>query len=238
MNFCSAVKHRLIFTCIHVFCFISAVRPDVQLRVTSPLTTSCGENVTLSCEVKSSSQLEINYLSWVSANKSCKYDEPGSDCEYMKNETTHRLTLRLSNIWPVDAGNYTCKLRSNMDVKSSNTSVTVTECSGRPSSSVNQSHARCSFSGFYPSGSVHWFKGDANLTDSTTTEEEEAQRGLYNIWSVMQLQEVKLPLNCSLWVPALGKYVSEQPLSDSAAASVQLWWFCLLTGSILATSGL
>lgn len=174
----------------------------------------------------------------MAANKSCRYEEPEPGCESTKTETTHQLTLRLSNIWPVDAGNYSCKLRSNMDVKSKTTSITVTECSGHPDSSVNQSHARCSFSGFYPSGSVHWFKGDANLTGSTTTEEEEDQRGLYNIWSVMDLQEVKLPLNCSLWIPALGKYASEQPLTVSAAGSVQLWWFCLLTGSILVTSGL
>ncbi|XP_023147352.1 uncharacterized protein LOC111582743 [Amphiprion ocellaris] len=238
MSSCSAVKNLHIFTWINLFCFIYAVPPDVQVLVTPPQTTSCGGNVTLNCDVESLSQLEIKHLSWVAANKNCRYEEPKSGCESRKSERTHRLTLTLSNIWPIDAGNYSCKMRSNMEAMSRTTSVTVTECSGRPASSVNRSHAQCSFSGVYPSGSVHWFKGDANLTDSTTTEEEEDQCGAYNIWSVMDLQEVKLPLNCSLWIPALGKYVSEQPLRDSAASLIQLWWFCLLTGSILVTSGL
>ncbi|XP_008293162.1 uncharacterized protein LOC103367041 [Stegastes partitus] len=236
MSFCSAAKSQHVFIWISIFSFVSPViRPDVELQTTLPLTTNCGENVTLNCDVKSSSPLDMKLLSWVAANKTCKYENPELGCERTTTDSNHRLTLRLANIRPIDAGSYLCKLRSNMGVKAQTTNVTVRECSGRLASSMNQSHAWCSFSGFYPGGSVHWFQEDANLTDSATTEEDKDQHGFYNIQSEIDVQKVNLsrPLNCSLWIPSLGKYASEPQLVHSAGGSVRLQRFCALAGIIL-----
>lgn len=224
MSFSSSERTHGLVVLVSISLLSSAVRvavcQGVQLQTVSKVEAQCGQNVTLTCDVRSTHQFEISLLQWLSASKTvCDYKADRADQKHQCQTTSeapshHRLTLTLTNVMPVDAGEYLCKLRSNMGVKKNTTYVTVQECHGSSDNSNNESHAMCSFHGVYPRGMVHWFQGDTNLTDSCSTEEEMDQRGLYNVSSTIHLKtgNLSLPYNCSLWMPLLGKYHSGRQL--------------------------
>lgn len=87
-----------------------------------------------------------------------------------------------------------------------------TDCVGSSGSFINESHAGCWFNGVYPNGIVHWFQGDADLTKSASTQEDEDQHRQYNIISTINVQKGNLDqlYNCSLWIPDARKYLSSE----------------------------
>lgn len=113
-----------------------------------------------------------------------------------------------------------------------------TDCLGPSGSSITKSHAKCWFSGVYPTGTVHWLQGDVNLTESASTREEQDQRGQYNVSSTIDVAEgnPRQPYECSLWIPSAGKYLSSQQLNlpeaqktpDDAGSMVEPQWICMM----------
>ncbi|KAE8283021.1 hypothetical protein D5F01_LYC18416 [Larimichthys crocea] len=189
MSFCAGLKTRH----VSIICFALAVSTVVcegmELK-TAPLKVArCGENVTLTCEatIKKSDIVSLSFA-W-GGNKTCKCEDsqtnPEVQCESTDESPHHRLNLTLINVMPVNQGNYTCKLRSTKGVEADKTHLAVKECLGSSNSSTNQSDVTCWFDGVYPIGIIHWFRGDVNLTDSTTTRKEQDQYGRYNVSSTI-----------------------------------------------------
>lgn len=216
MDFSSAVRTARVFTWVSIVWLGLTVCRGIQIHTTSRVTGQCGQNVQLTCEVSGSQKLDIKMFDWLGESGSvwkwsrCKI-VPELECEPREEDGFHyRLTLTLVSLKPIDAGNYTCKLHSAQGIRASRTTVEVEECRGNVSHSRNASHAECSFRDVYPSGVVHWFQGESNLTDSCTTEQRMDQHGLYDISSVIHLKKENLKqlYNCSLWIPSVGRYHS------------------------------
>lgn len=91
------------------------------------LSSRCGDNVTLTCEATGPPQMDIKRFSWVFKNKSCHYNDPSPKpwCESAGAPPRRRLALTLVSVTPLDQGEYTCKLHSNMGVAQNRSVVTV-----------------------------------------------------------------------------------------------------------------
>lgn len=222
MSLYPGVRTRHGHAWISIICFTLAVTVSdgVELQTISQVAARCGENVTLTCEA-TLHHSDITLFTWLVRNKTCQYGDLKPDPELLcassaPTSQTHVLTVTLLNVMPVNQGSYLCKLRSKVGVKSATTLVTVVDCSGSSNSFINESHAKCWFSGVYPSGVIHWFQGDVNLTNSASTEEEEDQHGRYKVWSTIDVQKgnSSQPYNCSLWIPSVGKYTSSRQLAN------------------------
>ncbi|XP_058509926.1 uncharacterized protein LOC131475678 [Solea solea] len=212
---------------------------DVKLQVTPHVVSKCGENVTLTCTVSSSHQLDIKLFSWNFKKKLVCQDggnqsDAGAVCESTADASHHNLTLTLMNVMPVNTGKYLCKLRSQVEAKHGSTNVTIQDCLEKTGINlINGSHIGCWFTGVYPSSTIHWFSGDMNLTDSASTKEEEDQHGRFSVWSDINVQkrDVSLSYNCSLWMPSKGEYFSSSLLIvpsqiKSSGSTVRLQWIC------------
>ncbi len=108
-------------------------------------------------------------------------------------------------------------------------SLIFTVCHKSANGSIDESHAKCWFSGVYPSGTVHWSQGQMNLTDSAITEQED-QNGRYYISSTIDVQKgnLSLPYECFLWMPSLKfnypgpKLYPTKPQVKSGSSTVKL----------------
>nr|XP_046272406.1 uncharacterized protein LOC124073898 [Scatophagus argus] len=244
MSFYPGIRTRHVHGWISIIWFTSAVSiavtEEVKLQTISQVVSQCGTNVSLPCDVASSQQLDIIKFSWVGRNITCLHDspqsEPGVLCEKKSKSPHDTLTLTLLNVMPVNQGSYVCKLHSKQTVKYAATVVTVQNCSGSFSASINASRAECWFSGLYPSGHIHWFQEDVNLTDFASTGEEEDQYGRYNVSSTINIEKRNLsqPFKCSLWIPSLRSYVHTlvppiaKPLETSGSVVKQQWIFVMV----------
>ncbi|XP_035510238.1 uncharacterized protein LOC118322620 [Morone saxatilis] len=243
MSFYSGVRARHVYGWVSIIWFTLAVRiavsEDVPLQTVSEVAARCGENVTLPCGVTMPSQSDIKLFSWVGGNKSCKYEDSQPDpevlCERTAETPNHRLDMTLLNVMPVDQGEYLCKLRSKVGVGFARTLVTVQDCFGNSNSYIKNTAATCQFRGVYPSGTVHWFQGDVNLTDSASTQKEEDQHGRYDVVSTIDVPKGKMsePYRCSLWIPSIGKNLHTQELPmvkalESSGSMVRVQWICIM----------
>ncbi|XP_040047006.2 uncharacterized protein LOC120827905 [Gasterosteus aculeatus] len=213
-----------------------AVSRGLELKTIPHVVATCGENLTLPCEVSASDQLNIISFSWLAKNESmCPHEhgrpDSGAACESATQD--HKLTLTLYDVMPVHQGKYFCKVRANHGAKSSTTMVTVQDCMGTPGSSMNESHAQCWFSGVYPIGSISWSQGGLPLTQPASTREEMDPRGRYTVSSTIEARkgESNEPYKCSLWIPSAGKELSSQELpwvgkQRSSGSAVHLAWAC------------
>ncbi|CAK6963301.1 uncharacterized protein LOC122967156 [Scomber scombrus] len=217
---------------------VSAAGEALELQTIPGVVAQCGDNVTLTCDASSLLLSDIRSFNWVGRNKSlCKHDDehdPEVLCESTAETTHHKLTLTLINVMPVHQGKYLCKLSSKIGVKYTSSFVKVQDCFGGSDSSRNESHAVCWFNGVYPSGTVHWFQGNANSTESASTQEVEDQHGQYNIISTINVKK-NLPYNCSLWIPGASKYLvtlviqpSAVKVKASGSTQIKLQWICMM----------
>ncbi|XP_035471964.2 uncharacterized protein LOC118289241 [Scophthalmus maximus] len=243
MSFSAGARTQQTFVWVSIIWFTSAVSgggsQDVELQVIPHLVAQCGQNLTLTCNVSSQRQLGIRLFSWLARNQTvCLYgNESASEalCESAAETSHHRLTLTLIDVMPGNEGKYLCKLRSGQGVNDASTFVTVHDCLQRSGSSVNGSHPECWFEGVYPSGTVHWFQGDVNLTDSASTREERDPRGRYRVLSGLSVEggNTSLAYVCSLWIPSEGKYLSSRQLTivrrtKSSASMLDLQRACIV----------
>ena len=99
------------------------------------------------------------------------------------------------------------------------------DCIKTVNTSLIKSHASCCFSGVYPTGVVHWSRGEANLTELSRRQEEALPDGRYNICSRVEdkRENISQSFQCSLWLPSHQMYLAiitnlqEQKASGGAA---------------------
>ncbi|KAK5856514.1 hypothetical protein PBY51_008103 [Eleginops maclovinus] len=190
MSLSSDVSTRLVFGWVSIIWFISgiAVSQMLNLKTVSPVAARCGENVTLTCNVSSSSEIEIKFFAWNAGNKSlCTKDGPHDDpkvkCEYIYGRQLQTLTLTLLNVMPIDQGAYSCKLRSNYGPAFHKTDVKVQDCLETSGHNINESRAECWFNGVYPVGTVHWSQGEVNFTAPAFNQKEKMDhQGRNYLW--------------------------------------------------------
>ncbi|XP_035035609.1 butyrophilin subfamily 3 member A2 [Hippoglossus stenolepis] len=239
MSLCSAARTHNALGWVSIIWFTSAVSisgSQVDLQVEPQVEAKCGTNVTLTCEATSRRTFDIILFSWVNeTNVMCSYGKEQPDPEFPCERSQHKLALTLHNVMPANKGKYLCKLQSNVGISGASTFVTVRGCHDKSGYSINESHAECWFTGVYPSGVVHWFQGDVNLTDSARTREEEDGQGLFKVLSDLNVDErnLSLPYKCSLWIPTDGKYLLSQKTTSpekirSSGSPVTLQRICVV----------
>ncbi|KAM8723542.1 uncharacterized protein AB9X84_003492 [Acanthopagrus schlegelii] len=240
MSFSSGGRTRHVYVWVSIIWFTSAVSitasEEVEPFVLSEVAGQCGDNVTLTCHV-TLQKSDMKHFAWEAGNKTCQIDNDKHDseflCESTVNTHTHTLTLTLLNVMPVDEGRYLCKLRTVQGTKSATTLVKVHGCIGSWHTSINGPHAECRFSGVYPSGIIHWFRGDVNVTNSTSTDEVKDHNGRYDVWSTLDVQkgDPSQLYMCKLWMPSEGKYSQEQHIKkpqESSGNMVKLQWISIM----------
>lgn len=246
VSFSCGVKIRHVYVWILIW-FTStvsvAVGKDVELFAISSLQVRCGDNVKIPCDI-STKQLDIKYFAWEAKNITCKYGDPSSGsgylCESMETPD-HTLTLTLLNVMPVDEGDYFCKLRSNLAVKSAKTTVKIQACIGSSNASIDEDQARCWFSGVYPQGEIHWYQGEVNLTKFAKMGEEKMdQDGRYSVSSTLDIQkgDKDQSFKCSLWIPSTETSPSSHEVSltkpqGSSGSLIKLQWIFLAVEAMI-----
>ncbi|XP_067426970.1 neural cell adhesion molecule 1-B [Thunnus thynnus] len=228
---------------------VSAVGEAVGVQTIPRVVAHCGDNVTLTCDTSSLRLSDITLFSWVGTNKTlCEYNgkhDPEVMCESTAETTHQKLTLTLINVMPIHHGKYLCKVRSKMGVNNNSSFVTIQDCPGSSGSFINETYAGCFFNGVYPSGTVHWFQGDVDLTESASMQEVKDKHGRYDITSTINVQKGHLtqPYNCSLWLPHAKKYFSSKQLpmvgesgrssGRSSGSVAKLQWICMITEMVM-----
>ncbi|XP_045077539.1 uncharacterized protein LOC121570401 isoform X1 [Coregonus clupeaformis] len=229
----------------------SEITDKVELRTSAEVKAQCDQNVALQCDIISSRPLKIILFSWVDSremkelcvvNATGVFPSPGVLCD----NTNNSLTLTLTQVMPSSQSNYVCKLRSNLSITAASTTVTLQECLRTSEHKVfqNESQVECQFFGVYPEGTVHWFLGSENITESASTESQQDEDGLFDIRSTLPTQAGTEPYNCSLWIPSSGTYSShkllpysrgEDRISSGTRTRSRLMWVFILVGLILIT---
>ncbi|XP_017283582.1 uncharacterized protein LOC108242932 [Kryptolebias marmoratus] len=242
MRPCSAARmHRgFIWGLILCFCLAARVtgKVDVDLQAKSWVFAKCGENVNLTCNATSSQpwdkDMKIKKFIWMFGNKTmCHYEQNHTEsefqCESIQDTFSHTITLTLNNVMPADEGKYLCKFHSTEGAKDSVSQLRIQDCLENSGTSRNTTYAECFFEGVYPSGVVHWYQGDTNLTTDVSTQETKDKRNHFNIRSSIKLKKESLsePYNCSLWIPSLGRYLATSEVNSSAAL-IKLQWVCVV----------
>lgn len=105
----------------------SALGEIVSLQAVPQVVSKCGEQLTLTCEANSSQWLQIKTFSWLFNGQEYQPGKPHAEilCKRADKPPQHSLTLTILNVMPVNQGVYICKLRSNLGIKATNTTVRV-----------------------------------------------------------------------------------------------------------------
>ncbi|KAM9472941.1 uncharacterized protein ACWYII_008060 isoform 1-T1 [Salvelinus alpinus] len=239
-------KTEVIFVWVLAIWLSSVVNSEMELRTSTEVKAQCDQNVSLQCDIMSSSPLKIILFSWVRkmkqlcvVNATGVFSFPGVRCD----NTNNTLTLNLTRVMPSSQGNYTCKLRSNLTITAANTTVTMQECLRTSEHKVfqNESQVECQLFGVYPEGTVHWFLGSENITESASTKSQLDEEGLFDIRSTLPTQAGTEPYNCSLWIPSSRTYSSHKQLhysrgiSSGTSTRSRLLLVFILVGLIIIT---
>lgn len=191
--------------------FLSAlsVAGSVDIRTIPKIRASCGQNLTLTCNVNSTQPLDIKEFFWMEKEKQiCQWGGPSNQTNMVCRNTSaggvYNFTLTILNVMPLHKGTYHCKLRAKEGVKNDQTIVRVQKCLGESDSAASHTEATCTFKDVFPSAKVKWFQGtspvDASVFNVTTTEKEDSL-GRFTITSRVKWNPSKRePYNCSLWM--------------------------------------
>ncbi|KAF7221248.1 uncharacterized protein [Nothobranchius furzeri] len=213
----------------------------VNLQTTDGTYAQCGDNVILTCNASSPQpwNLNIKKFVWQFGNTTmCQFgadqDDDQFKCESTNTTFNRIIFLTLYNVMPTNEGNYLCKLYSTSGSWNGGSQLRAEECLESTEASSNENYAECSFDGVYPSGEVHWFQGDTNVTEEAYTHKEKDESERFNIRSVMNLKNNGLgePYNCSLWIPSLGRYIATEEVSSGG--SVRLQWIWLVVSLMMS----
>ncbi|XP_038156652.1 uncharacterized protein LOC119793522 [Cyprinodon tularosa] len=219
----------LCLSCAWVFWVTLAISISVtwceKLINTPEISANCGDTHTLICHVTQSMIRDaiIKTFQWeFETTALCKinqnYSNSSIQCENTKTTSGQNLTLTIFNIVPKNEGVYLCKIRTTQGAYSDQSHIKVKECHGNSTLSIDNNTATCSFDQFYPSGVVHWYQGDSNLTEGSKMETKQEDNGFYKIQSELSMEKgnYSQPYNCSLWIPSMNTYVSSQLVVSSS----------------------
>ncbi|XP_030208579.1 uncharacterized protein LOC115541006 isoform X1 [Gadus morhua] len=235
------------------------------LSVSPNVTATCGQSVTLHCNVSSNQGL-VYHLSWIKDNITlCKVkddhlvddEQPTSDveCRYANKSmfVTFRQTSKEQQERALDE--YICKLRSYQGPAIKKTWVELkgqrpVECIQRVDQIRTAEVPTCSFTGVRHDGDVHWYREDARLTeDDAVIEKKESvdkECCLTIISSLKPKKDSTGPYTCSLWNSQSQNYTANHTFphipsseqSTSGSGMLQGRWSignCLII-SVLLTS--
>lgn len=208
---------------------------------------TCGENLTLKCDVVAEEDLDIKRFYWMEKKDICdweeKINETDFECESVTNKTTPRIynfSLTIYNVQPKHKGTYHCKLRAKEGVRNDKTILRVQKCVGNSTASKANGEATCTFKDVFPRPSVVWNRGLENLTHLAKTEVTENAEGLFTAVSTIKLEGPSTPdrYNCSLEMPVenmnnVTVVQAVQSLSFSGGYMVIAHWFGIMLAMVL-----
>lgn len=243
---CSPWNH-LGFVWTSIFWFVLAYSISVtyckQLDTEQKVSTTCGSNVTLTCNASKSElkDLRVMKFEWQIKDKTlCQYEQNNSSrkiqCKTTNTTSELTLTMTILNIIPADEGVYHCKLHTTGVTGNGQSHIKVEGCLGSSGNSMDKNSAKCSFSKVFPRGEIHWYQGESNLTGASIPKEVQDENGFYTFESEVPTEKgnQSQPYNCSLWMPSLNRYIASQRV-ESSGIKCQLQWICIILG-ILMTS--
>ncbi|XP_041960727.1 uncharacterized protein LOC121719314 isoform X2 [Alosa sapidissima] len=184
----------------------------MTLRSTESVSPHCDQHTSLSCNITSQDEPTIFLFAWSAPNKTalCELKDGhlsthnGVNCVFKGQQ----LVLTIHHTKPIHQGQYVCKLRSNLGIKSAFTHLKLQECHHSLHVHSRDGNSTCRARGVYPEAHIHWFQGSKNLTDSSVAHPSvRHEDGTYEIASTL-LHRPHSTLNCSLWSPSSGRYLS------------------------------
>ncbi|KAJ0000825.1 hypothetical protein NQD34_005845 [Periophthalmus magnuspinnatus] len=181
----------------------------LELLTIPKILTTCGENVTLRCDVTTDSALEITELSWKLSKDICTWGQSskvaGIECMNASSTNSYNYSLTIYNVQPKHKGTYHCQLRSKQGSANGQTIVRVQKCVSNSTANVTSTNGTCIFNDVYPKPEkISWKQGnDDSIGNSATTKITENADGKFTAISTIKLRKnPSLGLyNCSLLVP-------------------------------------
>ncbi|MEQ2222482.1 hypothetical protein ILYODFUR_026832, partial [Ilyodon furcidens] len=202
--------------------------------------SDCGKNVTLTCNASTSvvQDSKLMKFEWQFKNTTvCQYEQKNFtgkiQCESANTTSGLSLTLTIRNITPTDEGVYHCKLHLSREAANGQSHIKVEDCLGSTHKSLDNGTASCTFDSVYPSGVVHWYQGDSNITNASKTHEKQDKDGFYRVKSEVpvKIENHSQTYNCSLWMPSTNRYIFSQLVSLGSKG--QLQWICIIMGILM-----
>ncbi|XP_056310308.1 uncharacterized protein LOC130221746 [Danio aesculapii] len=190
------------------------IKGEMELRAFPTQKTNCNERTVLQCNISSSVPLNIDQIYWTKHGenefkcdpKSSK-SPPGYECSY----TREALTLTILHSTPAQMGQYFCCVMADSSHGFKEINVSVEHCTGDFSYEMpGPQQLKCSFTGLYPEGTIHWFQHDRNVTSIATLSILKNPDGTFNITSVIDQQDDHDRYMCSLWSLKQGRYLKKQ----------------------------
>ncbi|XP_072298624.1 uncharacterized protein [Eucyclogobius newberryi] len=199
-----------LFGLLGIMCLLStlSIAGGLEMYTIPKILATCGENVTLKCDITTDSALDIKEFNWKEKKDICDWgvekNRTDMACANMTSKNSYNYTLSIFNIQPKHKGTYHCKLRSKEGVKNGQTIVRVQKCVGQTSVSVSSTEGTCVFENIFPKPvKVMWKQGYESILDLSTNVTENTD-GLFTAVSTVRLRKDPLhkdPYNCSLLVP-------------------------------------
>lgn len=165
---------------------------------------TCGERVTLMCNIEAQDKLNIQKLEWMHI---CKWQEEANrtdlECNSTSEKVMYNFSLTILNVQPKHNGTYHCKLHSNEGMKNGKTILRVQKCVGDSSSGKTSDEATCTFKDVFPEPSrVEWSRDLENLTHLAKTSLTNNTEGFFTAVSTVKLQQGSSNnYSCSLVMP-------------------------------------
>lgn len=188
-----------------------SITGSLEVHTVAKYLATCGENLTLSCDVVADNALEIKRFYWMEKQDICDFGEDTDRTDFRCNGTSSKATpmiykfsLSISDVQPRHEGTYHCKLRAKEGVKNNKTVLRVQKCVGDSTSGKTAEEATCTFKDVYPASSVQWSRGGENLTHLATTEVKKNAEGKFTVISSVKLQTEPSDsddYDCSLVMP-------------------------------------
>ncbi|XP_036446399.1 uncharacterized protein LOC118821777 [Colossoma macropomum] len=204
---------------------------DIMLRTTSNVNVTCMERVVLQCNINSPEPVEVISMEWT---KDCNHATSNPQCDYTENKS---LMYMIQHATPANAGEYKCTVEAKEGNGIAYSTVTVGDCEVQVLGHVRGNQVKCSFSGVYTKGEVHWFNSTQNITSDMPDEIVKDQHGLFNISSTLSIPDIQQQhqYNCSLWLPSKGYVTSYEPsMPISFMDKNKLSWILMFLSLILS----
>ncbi|CAL8332020.1 unnamed protein product [Lota lota] len=163
---------------VHLWVLSAAVQTTQAspgLSVSPNVTATCGQSVTLHCEVSSDQDdMIVKHLSWINnttalcsvENDNLTDEHPTRDVECFYADKSLNVTfLQPSPQQSRVVDEYMCKLRSTHGFVTKRTWVQFKECIERVEATSIAEVRKCTFEGVLPDRELHWSNGHTRLTE-------------------------------------------------------------------------
>uniref|UniRef100_A0AAV2KL25 Ig-like domain-containing protein n=1 Tax=Knipowitschia caucasica TaxID=637954 RepID=A0AAV2KL25_KNICA len=173
-----------------VFCIVGGL----EMYTVDKVLATCGDNVTLPCNITTEVALDIKEFKWMEKNDICHWgvekNLTSMQCANVTSQNSYDFPLTIFNIQPEHKGTYHCKLRSKEGTKNGQTIVRVQKCVGDALVNVSSAEGTCLFEGVYPKPTVVlWKQGhDESVQHWSKTDVKENADGFFTAVSTIKLR--------------------------------------------------